>query len=696
MDQSVKIPEGFVLDGEPAANTSYGAELPEGFVLVDEPAGNTSYGPELPEGFVLVDEPRSAGGQDINPILAGAGEFAAGTNNAVVELIDFLGPDQVNNILQLAGSKARVPTLGEQDVIKSATSGGFVDEGLGRDVLRTAGSMMAAGGIGGQMLRKGAQQLPTLVSGAESVGAGVLRQMGSSSPKLDLGAGALAGVGSEVGGDAGEYVAGAEGRQVGEMIGSMAAPSAIPQRMGGAGSLGRGAKRIIRPDAKKMGSVIDDFRAVGASPTVGQATGRSSLQSAENLLGQVPGGGPISRAAQSVKRNMQKRLIALAESASPKAGLDFSGVALKSGITGQGGFIDRFNAKSSILWGKVDDFLPAGSSVSMSNTARAIDDVTLSGKFGPALNNSKIMQMKAVLDQGESVSFEELKALRSFIGRELSGTDLSPNIPRAQLKRMYSALSEDTRAAVGSAGPEALNTWTRANNYSRGGHKRLDNYVKRIAEKGDLQKVYEAVIRGTEDVATINAFKRSLKPEEWNVVASNALRQMGKATPGQQNTQGNEFSINKFLTDWSKLGSKARNAIFSGTPQLNQFSRDLDKIARVAQVVKEASRQGANPSGSAQAAANYATAGAATGAFFSGNMPILSGILATVAANRAATSLMTYPKFVNWLARTPSEPAKLQAHIAGLAAIANKSSLEESMAIYDLMNDLEQKGGGSR
>jgi hypothetical protein len=161
-----------------------------------------------------------------NPVLAGAAEFAAGANNAVVELLDFLGPDQINNILQLAGSEKRFPTLGEQDIIRSATSGGFVENDLARDVLRSAGGTATIGGAAGQLFRQAAGQLPKIASNAESIGAGALRQMGASTPVKDVLTGSLAGAGIELGGEAGEAMGGDEGRQAGELLGSIAAPLA--------------------------------------------------------------------------------------------------------------------------------------------------------------------------------------------------------------------------------------------------------------------------------------------------------------------------------------------------------------------------------------------------------------------------------------------------------------------------------------
>lgn len=638
------------------------------------------------------DQPSQPAPEKANPLLRGVAEFAAGSNNAVVELVDFLGPDQINNILQLAGSDKRFPTLGEQDIIKSATSGGFVENDLTRDVLRSAGSMTSIGGISGQVLRQGAEQLPRLASNSESVLAGVLRQIKASNPALDFGAGGVAGAGSELGGELGEEIAGPEGRAAGEMLGSVVAPLSIPSKLGGAGALSSTIRRTIRPDAQKIASTIDDFKAVGSTPTVGQATGSPGLQSAENLSAKVAGGSPIVRSAKNVQDNIQKRLRILADTASSKEGLDVAGRTLKSGITGQGGFIDRFQARSSSLWGKVDDLIAPDSVTSMANTKEALNKLVSTGDFAKVLNNPKLAQLKGIIDDATGTpSFQELRSLRSTVGRELAGTDLSPDIPRAQLKQLYGALSNDVRAVAEASSPAAVRAWTRANNHTRAGHERLGSYVERIANKGDLQKVYEAVVRGTEDVATINAFKRSLKPEEWNVVASNALRQMGKANPGQQNAEGDAFSVAKFLTDWNRLGPKARKAIFSGTPQLNKLGKDLDKIARVSESVKESAKAAANPSGTGQAIINTSAGLTAAGATLSGNVPLAGGILSVVAANNSAARLMTSPRFVNWLARTPNDPAKLQAHLSALETVAKNSNIDDAMAIYDLMNELEEE-----
>lgn len=218
------------------------ASVPEGFELVEQ---------SIPEGFELV------GGQDDGiglvdsnvPDNVGAGidqgiiqdaisafsqipgvpeleEIAAGANRTVAGVLDFLGPDTVNAILNISGSDKRVPTLTESI---PGIGGGFVEPGLKKDVLGSVGEVIPAAASIGSIIRTLSQKLPVLASGAESTAAGLLRQAGQTTAATDIGLGAVAGAGQELGGAAGEEIAGEEGRTVGEVVGGIAAPlAAIP------------------------------------------------------------------------------------------------------------------------------------------------------------------------------------------------------------------------------------------------------------------------------------------------------------------------------------------------------------------------------------------------------------------------------------------------------------------------------------
>ncbi len=149
------------------------------------------------------------------------GEIAAGTNEQVMQLLDFLGPDQFNAVSQLFGSDIRVPTLAESDLGKSLGTGGFVPDGTARKALRGAGSVIPAAIGGGAALRQIASNVAPTVSAVEATAPALLRQLGSGTAAADVGYGAVSGAGGEIGRE--------RGGDTGAMIGSIVAP------IGGAG-----------------------------------------------------------------------------------------------------------------------------------------------------------------------------------------------------------------------------------------------------------------------------------------------------------------------------------------------------------------------------------------------------------------------------------------------------------------------------
>lgn len=186
-----------------------------------------------------------------NPIGRGVSEFAAGVNRGATGLVDF-ATSLPNAALQVAGIDAQIPSLTK--AIPQATQGNFMQEGLGRDVVRAAGEVVPSSIAMGAGLRSAAQALPSMGQAAESTGAGVLRQMGSSTLAQDAGYGALSGAGGAAGAALGQKVGGDTGEQVGAMLGSIAAPVAA------AGAI-QGAKGAI--DRSQEASLIKE-----AAPTI--------------------------------------------------------------------------------------------------------------------------------------------------------------------------------------------------------------------------------------------------------------------------------------------------------------------------------------------------------------------------------------------------------------------------------------------
>lgn len=68
-------------------------------------------------------------------------ELAAAANKGIFEALDFLGPNNVNAIAELAGSKWRMPTLSGT----LGDDGGYMEPGLARDAVQASGKLLVAG-----------------------------------------------------------------------------------------------------------------------------------------------------------------------------------------------------------------------------------------------------------------------------------------------------------------------------------------------------------------------------------------------------------------------------------------------------------------------------------------------------------------------------------------------------------------------
>lgn len=166
-------------------------------------------------------------------------EFAAGANRSIFGFLDFLGPDNINAALELAGSEKRVPTLTGEF---AAPKGQFSQDLAGR-ALGTAGELApTALGIG-QSLRTLASSLPKITAG-ESALTGTARQLGAATPTLDVVSGTASGAGQEVGREV--------GGETGALIGGIAAPLVAGIPLSTAKSVSSKLLKQAAPTADKL------------------------------------------------------------------------------------------------------------------------------------------------------------------------------------------------------------------------------------------------------------------------------------------------------------------------------------------------------------------------------------------------------------------------------------------------------------
>lgn len=466
-------------------------------------------------------------------------------------------------------------------------------------------------------------------------------------------------------------------------------------------------RAVVGGGRAQVAQAVDDFARLGTTPTVGQATGSRFWRGVETFLSRVPGG--AGRMAQTAERQADEvgaQVQQIAGRLSPRGDAASAGRAIERGITGSGGFLDRTGRQAAQLYDEVDQFLPADTSVPLTNLRRVLAETTapLPGaqRLSEAASSPAIRRMADDLNADlaanarmgmNGMPYGSVKALRSRIGEMLDDAALNPDINTQQLRRVYGAFSDDMAQAAATAGPEAQRAMTRANNFFRARMARLENIERVVQANGGPERVFASAMSGSrEGATTIGQVMRSLPPESQRIVASTVIRRMGTAVASQQDETGGVFSLGSFLTNWNRLHPSARSALFSRFAP--EVGRDLDALGRVAANVRTGSQVFANPSGTAQAVNQAAAVVTAGGALAMGRLEVAGGVLGGMALTNSGARLMTSPTFVRWLARSRDmTPAAYQSSVQGLAAAGMRDDDPELVEFARRLNErLEQSG----
>ncbi|YCT77690.1 hypothetical protein QV000_07460 [Stenotrophomonas maltophilia] len=448
-------------------------------------------------------------------------------------------------------------------------------------------------------------------------------------------------------------------------------PSALAT---GAGAALRGAVR--GSSGEQMRNTLADFERLGATPSVGQASGNRMVQGVENLLAGGPtSAGVMNRFATRQGEDIGEGLGRLANDLTPRASAERAGRAIEKGAET---FAKNVNAQKRALYWQADRFIPESTPVGLSNTMQTVQKLTTPMPGAVETTGSLINPRIAALQQnlaadlqagGGQIPYSALKRIRTDIGEQISDFSLSPETPTRELKQLYAALSRDMEAAAQSQGPQAVAAAKRANNYTRAAADRLEQVQRVIDKNGGGEAIYNAALSGTRDGGTtLRAVMQSLPQEGQKAVTSAVIKRMGLANPGAQDATGEAFSAATFLTNWNRVSPEAKRALFDRYGK--DFSRDVDRIARVADNVKSGSQVFANPSGTANRAAAMTYGAALVGSLFTGGTaPLAAG---GGIANLGARTL-TNPNVVKWLARGTALPVgSIPGYLSAMTAEGQK------------------------
>jgi hypothetical protein len=553
-----------------------------------------------------------------------------------------------------------------------------------------------AGGGGIMAMGRGmAAQAPRVVQGIGS--------LLSSQPKTQI---ASIVAGESAGGITRESGGGAGAQATASLAGALT-PSFM---LGGAKEVTRRALRGNEDGRQAMGRTLADFNAVGANPSVGQASPRPWVQGVESLLSASPtSNGVMTRFAERQADNIGSGLRATADNFKPNASAERAGRAVERGVAG---FADKVGKERDKLYANADQFIPASTRVSLGNTRQVLDQLTAvrpdAAATGASFVNPKIAtlaeQVRRDLMASQTrgplgslaptqagMDYQTVRDIRTHIGKELSEFSLSTDRPTAQYKALYAALSRDLEETARMQGPKATQAMERANAYFKASADRLETIQRVVDRNGGPEKIYNAVMSGTQDGgSTLRSVMQSLPKDGQRAVTSAVIKRMGLATPGVQDATGEVFSAQTFLKNWNNVSDEAKRALFDRHGP--RFSANMDKIARVVSNIRDGSKVFANPSGTANrgAAITYAASLAtATGAaVFTGYAMPLGGLIVSGLGANVAARAMTNPKFVAALARATEWPVSALPQF--VVILKNQAAQSGDAELAEIARELEQ------
>lgn len=264
---------------------------------------------------------------------------------------------------------------------------------------------------------------------------------------------------------------------------------------------------------------------------------------------------------------------------------------------------DSFKTASGAHYDKAFAQIPNGI-VNPAETSKALGDITSrisAPNLGGVIKDPKIAQIaEAFTKDAGKVSFNDLRALRTWVREAKGDPGLRQGMSEADLARLEGALTQDISAnAAALGGPKAAQSLRRADQFYAAGQQRIDRALEAFTDAKSGESAYQRILAaagssGTADIRKIVALKRSLRPSEWGDVASTMIDRLGRPSPGAAGAVDDAFSIDRFVTGYAKLSPQGREALFGslggGGAKTASLKAELDNLVRVADMQKNVER----------------------------------------------------------------------------------------------------------
>lgn len=415
---------------------------------------------------------------------------------------------------------------------------------------------------------------------------------------------------------------------------------AVPELAGAPAAVTRLARKAS-PISQRQ-AVAQSAQDLGITPTLSMNNRTAGVL--ETTLANAPfSAGSINRAQDRTVSQMSDAFTQASERLGTPTTREGAGEALKSGAES---FVNKFEEKSSKLYNQLDSEIGFNSFVTAPRSIAVLEEITKNASKYPEIDKflkkpifAKILRDLEVDGSLNALPYEALKDLRSTIGKSIgSFSGVMSDLDQGQLKKLYGALSQDLELAARSAGPKALNAYTRANNYYRAGQSRIENALKNVLKADTEKKAYNDIVAMTLEASPKGStkkllqLKKSLPQDQWSTVSATIIRKLGETPPQRSGapdaTDFAEFNPANFLTNWNKMDNSAKTVLLSGNAPAS-VKTELDKLAQVVEKFKQ------RPVATGSAPANIMTA------FLAGSIFDLGGALALGGGLFTGTRMLT-------------------------------------------------------
>jgi hypothetical protein len=471
--------------------------------------------------------------------------------------------------------------------------------------------------------------------------------------------------------------------------------------------------------------MLEDFTKAGVKPTAGAVSGKKWVQALESLLSKTIGSeGKVRGALTETFDGLQKKIEEVAGQYNPPkmsaggSGYDKEATGQKL-LQGVKQSIDTFKQRGNQLFEVLDQYVKPDAPISINNTQTILNDINnritstatdpeqakrlvailedpMVAQFRKGLTETveEISENGAVIKTQRPIAetnYQQIKELRSIIGPKAFANPPPENAK--ELRDLYFALSDDMgEAATRYGGEKGTAAFNRANRYWSNFAERNKTYLDPLlnAESQPAQIINKALAGTKDGHINIRKIKVGVPKDVWDTFTGYKIREMGLAKSGGQNVDGDAFSVNTFLTNWNNINRRAKDALFGTTADPRR--RALDRLARLSGSLKD-SQNMLNTSNTSfyNNLFGYLTgAGGLVGGAVTqdaGTALTTAGATAggTLAVNKALGTLMTSPKFINWLAKAgeviEKNPTRLLAHINRLPAVAVGQDVSEDIKV---------------